>query len=194
MTTKPDLPVMAFATRAELEAWLDENHAASEGIRLKLAKKGSGIDSVSHSDAIDVALCYGWIDSQASKLDDACWLLRFTPRRTKSKWSQVNRTRVQSLIETGRMTPAGMREIERAKADGRWDAAYAPPSTATVPEDLQRELESNDAARAFFETLDSRNRYAILYRLQDAKRPETRKRRIEKFITMLSKGETVNPS
>jgi len=194
MTAKPDLPIIPFASRDEWETWLDEHHGTSNGLRLKLARKNSGIDSVTLAEAVEVALCFGWIDSQADKFDDDYWLLRFTPRGTRSKWSQVNCKKVESLIEAGRMQRAGMREIERAKSDGRWDAAYEPQSRATVPEDLQRELDRNDGAAEFFGTLDSRNRYAILHRIHDAKRPETRARRIEKYMTMLSKGETIYQS
>lgn len=193
MTTKPDLPVILFASRELWEAWLEENHAASDGLWLKFAKKGSGIESVSYAEAVGGALCYGWIDGQADKFDDDYWLQRFTPRRSKSKWSKVNRGKAMKLIEEGKMKPAGLREVERARADGRWDAAYDAQSAATVPDDLRRELENNDEAREFFATLDSTNRYAILYRIQDAKRPETRARRIEKYVAMLSEHEKIYP-
>jgi uncharacterized protein YdeI (YjbR/CyaY-like superfamily) len=193
MTAKLDLPIISFASRDEWEAWLDEHHAASGGLWLKFAKKGSGIDSVSHAEALEVALCYGWIDSQADKFDDDYWLLRFTPRRPKSKWSKVNREKAVKLIDKGKMTLAGLREVERAKADGRWDAAYEAQSRATVPEDLRRELEKNKVAREFFDTLDSRNRYAILHRIQDAKKPQTRAQRIEKYVAMLSEEKKIYP-
>jgi uncharacterized protein YdeI (YjbR/CyaY-like superfamily) len=188
-----DLPVVSFASRDAWEAWLEAEHAGASSVWLKFAKKGSGIDSVSHADALEVALCYGWIDSQAAKLDDDYWLQRFTPRRSRSKWSRINRDKATELIANGRMKAAGLREVERAKADGRWDAAYEAQSTAAVPDDLQRELDRNDKARAFFATLDSRNRYAILYRIQDAKKPETRARRIEKYVAMLSRHEGIHP-
>ena len=193
MSTKSDLPIMPFASREAWEAWLEEEHATSDGLWLKLAKKGSGIETVTFAEALDVALCYGWIDSQADKFDGDYWLQRFTPRKLRSKWSQVNREKVAKLIEAGRMKPAGLREVERAKADGRWDAAYEPPSTATVPDDLRAELEKNVAAREFFETLDRTNRYAILYRIQDAKKPETRARRIAKYVEMLAEGKKLYP-
>ena len=193
MSTKSDLPIMPFASREAWEAWLEEQHATSDGLWLKLAKKGSGIETVTFAEALDVALCYGWIDSQADKFDGDYWLQRFTPRKLRSKWSQVNREKVAKLIEAGRMKPAGLREVERAKADGRWDAAYEPPSTATVPDDLRAELEKNVAAREFFETLDRTNRYAILYRIQDAKKPETRARRIAKYVEMLAEGKKLYP-
>ncbi|MGH3318747.1 MAG: YdeI/OmpD-associated family protein [Streptosporangiaceae bacterium] len=172
---------------------LAEHHASSAGLWLKIARKGSGIDSVSSAEAIDVALCYGWIDGRVRGLDDAYWLQRFAPRIPRSKWSRVNRDKAERLIESGEMRSAGLREVERAKADGRWDAAYDPPSTATVPDDLRRELDKNEAAREFFATLDSRNRYAILHRIQDAKRPETRARRVEKYAAMLSEGKKIYP-
>jgi uncharacterized protein YdeI (YjbR/CyaY-like superfamily) len=193
LSTKSDLPIMPFASREAWEAWLEEQHATSDGLWLKLAKKGSGIETVTFAEALDVALCYGWIDSQADKFDGDYWLQRFTPRKLRSKWSQVNREKVAKLIEAGRMKPAGLREVERAKADGRWDAAYEPPSTATVPDDLRAELEKNVAAREFFETLDRTNRYAILYRIQDAKKPETRARRIAKYVEMLAEGKKLYP-
>ncbi len=186
MTARTDLPILAFATHGAWEAWLDEHHAASEGLWLKIAKKGSGIETVSYPEALEVALCYGWIDGQKASFDDRYWLQRFTPRRSRSKWSKVNRQKATELIERGAMKPAGLREVERAKADGRWDAAYDAQSTATVPDDLRRELEKNDAAREFFQTLNSANRYAILYQIGDAKKPETRARRIEKFVAMLA--------
>lgn len=184
---------MAFASREDWTAWLDDNHANSPGLWLKVAKAGRGIDTVSYAEALDVALCYGWIDGQKDRFDDDYWLQRFTPRRARSKWSKINRDKAEKLIETGEMMPAGRREIERARADGRWDAAYEGQRSATVPKDLQRELERNDRAREFFQTLDSANRYAILYRIQDAKKPETRARRIATFIAMLNEGKTIHP-
>jgi len=193
VTAKPDLPIKPFASREAWEAWLEKKHATSDGLWLKIAKKGSGIESLTFAEALDVALCYGWIDSQADKFDGDFWLQRFTPRKSRSKWSQVNREKVARLIEAGRMKPAGLREVERAKADGRWDAAYEPPSAATVPDDLRRELERDEGAREFFETLDSTNRYAILYRIQDAKKPETRARRIAKYVAMLAEGKKIYP-
>ena len=193
MTTKPDLPVIPFASREAWEAWLEEHHAASDGLWLKIAKKGSGIETVSYAEAFEVALCYGWIDGQKASFDDRYWLQRFTPRRPRSKWSKVNRQKATGLIEAGKMKPAGLREVELAKADGRWDAAYDAQSTATVPEDLRRELEKNDTAREFFARLDRRNRYAILFQIQDAKRPQTRARRIEKYVAMLSEQKKLYP-
>ncbi len=193
MTARTDLPILPFATRGAWEAWLDEHHAASEGLWLKIAKKGSGIETVSYPEALEVALCYGWIDGQKASFDDRYWLQRFTPRRSRSKWSKVNRQKATELIERGAMKPAGLREVERAKADGRWDAAYDAQSTATVPDDLQRELDKNEVAREFFATLNSTNRYAILYQIQDAKKPQTRARRIEKYVAMLARRQKIYP-
>jgi uncharacterized protein YdeI (YjbR/CyaY-like superfamily) len=160
---------------------------------LKIAKKGAGIDSVSYAEALEVALCYGWIDGQKGRFDDEHWLQRFTARKAASRWSKINRDKATELIERGEMRPAGLREVERAKADGRWDAAYAGQGTATVPDDLRRALDANDRARAFFATLDAANRYAILYRVQDAKKPETRARRIAKYVAMLAEHDTIHP-
>jgi len=193
VTVKPELPIIPFASREAWEAWLEEQHAVSQGVWLKIAKKGSGIESVTFAEALDVVLCYGWIDSQADKFDGDYWLQRFTPRKPRSKWSQVNREKVTKLTEAGRMKPAGLREVERAKADGRWDAAYEPQSAATVPDDLRLELEKNEGAREFFEALNSTNRYAILYRIQDAKKPETRARRIAKYVEMLAERKKLYP-
>jgi uncharacterized protein YdeI (YjbR/CyaY-like superfamily) len=141
-TKKPDLPIIPFASREAWEAWLEEHHTTSDGLWLKIARKGSSIDTVSYTEALEVALCYGWIDGQKASFDDHYWLQRFTPRRARSKWSKINRQKATELIEKGEMKPAGLKEVERAKADGRWDAAYDAQSTATVPEDLLRELDS----------------------------------------------------
>jgi uncharacterized protein YdeI (YjbR/CyaY-like superfamily) len=188
-----DLPVLGFGSVAEWDGWLTEHHADSPGLWLKIPKKGSGATGVAYPDALGVALCHGWIDGQKGRLDDDHWLQRFTPRRAGSKWSRINTEQATALIEAGRMRPAGLREVERARADGRWAAAYEPPSTAAVPEDLARALDGNDSARAFFATLDRANRYAILYRVAEAKRPETRARRIAMFVTMLSEGKKIHP-
>ena len=193
MTVKPELPIMPFASREAWEAWLEEEHATSDGLWLKIAKKGSGIETVTFAEALDAALCYGWIDSQRGGFDERYFLQRFTPRKPRSKWSQVNREKVAKLMEAGRMRPAGLREVEWAKADGRWDAAYESQSVATVPEDLRLELEKNEGARKFFETLDRANRYAILHRIQDAKKPETRARRIAQYVEMLAEGKKLYP-
>jgi uncharacterized protein YdeI (YjbR/CyaY-like superfamily) len=193
MTEKQDLPTLPFASQEEWAAWLAENHTSDQGLWLKMAKKGRGIATVTYEEALDVALCYGWIDGQRKAHDEDYFIQRFTPRRARSRWSQVNREKVLRLIEQGAMQPAGMREVERAKADGRWDAAYERQSVAQVPEDLQRALDENPAAAEFFATLKSQNRYAILYRVQDAKRPETRARRIAQFVAMLAEGKTIHP-
>jgi uncharacterized protein YdeI (YjbR/CyaY-like superfamily) len=187
-----DLPVVGFGTRAEWAAWLAAEHADSPGVWLKIARKDGGAESVSYSDALDVALCHGWIDGQKDRLDERFWLQRFTPRKPRSRWSKRNRERAEALIASGEMGAAGAAEIERARADGRWDAAYDSHSTATVPDDLQAELAGNAAAREFFATLDSANRYAILYRIQEARRPETRARRIAKYVAMLSEGRKIH--
>ena len=187
--TKQGLPVLAFESGEAWEAWLDGNHATSDGIWLKFAKKGSGVESVTYAEAVDGALCYGWIDGQTASLDGRFYLQRYTPRRARSKWSKINRGKVEALISAGRMKAAGYAEIERAKADGRWDAAYDSPSTATVPDDLREKLDENPEAAAFFGKLNGTNRYAILYQIQDAKKPETRARRIDKFVAMLNRGE-----
>ena len=193
MTARHELPVIKLASRNAWAAWLGRRHADSAGVWLKIAKKAAGTNTVSYAEAVDVALCYGWIDGQKDKLDDDFWLQRFTPRRPKSKWSQRNRVRALELIDTGEMQASGLREVERAKADGRWDAAYEAQSSATVPDDLSRALKRDKKAAAFFAGLDSRNRYAILYRIQDAKKPETRARRVEQFVGMLHDGRTIYP-
>lgn len=190
---KDNLPIIPFASQEAWESWLAQEHATSPGLWLKIAKKDSGITSISHTEALEVALCYGWIDGQRDKFDDSYFLQRFTPRRPRSKWSKVNCAKVEELITRGAMQPAGMHQVTQAKADGRWDAAYASQSIATIPDDLRQELEQNDQAREFFESLSSANRYAILYRLHDAKKPETRARRLAQFITMLNEGKTLHP-
>ncbi|MFC9957292.1 YdeI family protein [Streptomyces nigra] len=188
-----DLETVAFESAEAFQAWLGENHAVSPGIWLKLRKKAPGVVALDYAQALDVALCYGWIDGQKAALDDEWWLQRFGPRTARSRWSKINRDKVAALIEQGRMRPPGQAEIDRAKADGRWDAAYDSPRTATVPDDLAAALAAEPAAAEFFETLNRTNRFAIIYRVQDAKRPETRARRIEKYVTMLAKGEKPHP-
>jgi uncharacterized protein YdeI (YjbR/CyaY-like superfamily) len=190
---KRDLPVIAFKSQQAWDAWLMSQPAQSKGLWLKLAKKSSGIATVSKPEAIDTALCHGWIDGQLDSFDDDHWLIRFTPRQSTSKWSEKNRARALQLVESGRMQPAGLNEIERAQKDGRWNTAYAPQSTAQVPDDLRAALAKNKKAKSFFETLDSTNRYAILYRIHDAKKPETRMARIEKYVTMLIGRKTIYP-
>jgi uncharacterized protein YdeI (YjbR/CyaY-like superfamily) len=193
MTAKKDLPVGRFASKAAWETWLERHHETSPGLWLELARKGGGVTSLSRAEALEVALCYGWIDGQAAAVDARRFRQRFTPRRARSKWSQINCAAVERLHAQGRLAPAGLREMEAAKRDGRWDAAYASPRTITVPDDLRMRLEAHPRARRFFEQLDSRNRYAILYRLHDARKAQTRERRLAKFIDMLEAGETLYP-
>jgi len=188
-----DLPLIAFKSQQAWDAWLTSQPADSKGLWLKLAKKSSGIASVSKPEAIDTALCHGWIDGQLDSFDDDYWLIRFTPRQSTSQWSEKNRARALQLVELKRMKPAGLNEIERAKKDGRWSAAYASQSAMQVPDDLVKALAKSKAARSFFEALDGTNRYAILYRIHSAKKPETRLARIEKFVAMLVEGRTIYP-
>jgi uncharacterized protein YdeI (YjbR/CyaY-like superfamily) len=192
-SAKPDLPVIAFKSQQDWDAWLTSQRTRSKGLWLKLAKKASGVASVSKQEAIDAALCHGWIDGQLDSFDEKYWLIRFTPRQSASKWSEKNRARALQLVEMGRVQPAGLKEIERARTDGRWNGAYASQSTAQVPDDLRAALEKNGKAKRFFETLDSRNRYAILYRIHNVKKAETRIARIEQFVTMLFEGKTLYP-
>lgn len=189
---KPDPPVVSFPSRAAWAAWLSEHHGDAPGVWLRLERKGGGPVALTHAEALEAAIAHGWIDGTRKRLDERHYLQRFTPRRARSKWSQINRDTAIELIERGEMTPAGLAEVERARADGRWDAAYAGQRTMEVPGDLRAELDRNPAAGALFAELDSRNRYAILYRIDDAKRPETRARRIAAFVEMLSKGETIH--
>jgi uncharacterized protein YdeI (YjbR/CyaY-like superfamily) len=186
------METLPFPDKPAFQAWLDANHASAPGVWIKFAKKGSGLPTVVYAEAVEVALCYGWIDGQAKSFDDTYYLQRFTPRRARSKWSLINVERVEALIASGAMRPAGLAEVERAKADGRWDAAYASPSRIEVPDDLQAELDKEPAAAEFFASLSSQNRYGILYRLHDAKRPATRARRLEQFMEMLRRGETLH--
>ena len=186
-----ELEIRLFADIDSWTAWLEEHHAQSPGLWLRIAKKAASLDSVSYVGALEVALCFGWIDGQKKTYDGDSWIQKFTPRRRQSLWSKVNREKVIALIEQGAMRPAGMREIERAQQDGRWDAAYDPASQAQVPADFQAALEDCPIAKKFFATLNSRNRYAILFAIQTAKKPETRAKRIQKFIEMLEKGESI---
>ena len=190
----PDpLPVLSFESTDAWDAWLAAHHADPGGLWLKIAKKGAAARTISYSDALDVALCHGWIVGQKARHDDQYWLQRFTPRKPGSSWSKINTERAAALIASGRMRPAGLREVERAQADGRWERAYESQSRVTVPEDLARALAANQRASAFFATLDSTNRYAILYRVGTAKRPETRAKRIGKFVAMLSEHKKIYP-
>jgi uncharacterized protein YdeI (YjbR/CyaY-like superfamily) len=183
-----DLPHLLCLTQDDWEQWLEENHASSQGVWLKHAKKDGGKQSVSYQEALDVALCFGWIDGQKNKLDDEYWLQKFTPRRKKSVWSQINREKATKLIEGGKMREGGLREVEAAKQDGRWDAAYEPASKLTIPDDVQGALDANPTAKAFWEQLNKTNRYAMLYRIQNVKKAETRQRKIAEFVQMLVEG------
>ncbi len=185
--------IIGFATQQDWEAWLAEHYADPTGIWLKIAKKATGTQSISYAEALEGALCYGWIDGQKAAFDEQYWLQKFTPRRPKSIWSQINRDKANALIEAGRMQPSGLRQVDLARADGRWDAAYAGQSSATVPDDLQEALDKNPLARDFFLTLNSVNRYAIIFRVQTAKKAETRAAKIQKFVEMLAKGEKIYP-
>lgn len=186
------LPILAFADAAAFEAWLAQAPADSPGLWLRLAKEGSGCASLSKAEAIDAALCHGWIDGQLNPYDDCWWLIRFTPRSRRSKWSQKNRERAEQLIADKRMRPAGMAAIEAARADGRWEAAYASASRIEVPADFQAALDADPQAAAFFATLTGANRYAVLYRIAAVRRPETRARKIAAFVAMLARHETVH--
>ena len=188
-----ELPTLSFAAPRAFSDWLADHHASSRGIWLRLAKMASGTASVTYAEAIDVALAWGWIDGQKQRGDEASWLQKFTPRGAKSVWSKINREKALALIEAGAMQPAGLAEVERAKQDGRWDVAYDPPSRATVPEDLQAALAKNARAAAFFLTLNARNRYAVLWRVQTAKKVETRQKRIAGLVAMLARGEKLYP-
>jgi uncharacterized protein YdeI (YjbR/CyaY-like superfamily) len=190
---RPDLPIVSFAAAAEWERWLEEHHETSAGAWVKIAKKDSPTPGISYAEALEVAICFGWIDGQKAPHDSAAWLQRFTRRGPRSKWSKINRDKATRLIEEGRMRPAGLEQVERARSDGRWERAYESQSTAEVPEDLAAELARSPKAAAFFATLNRVNRYAILYRIGDAKRPDTRARRIRKFVEMLERGEKLHP-
>lgn len=190
---KDALPILSFKTTADWEAWLERQPADSTGLWVRIYKKETGRPTITYAEALDGALCFGWIDGQKDKYDDEAWLQKFTPRRPRSNWSQINVKKVDALTAAGRMRPAGLATVEQAKADGRWAKAYAPQSQATVPEDLQAALDKNKAAREFFATLKGANRYAIMFRVRDAKRPETRARLIAGFVDMLKRKETIYP-
>lgn len=184
-----DLPIQPFENKKKWADWLAKQHDKSAGLWLKLAKKDSGIASITYEEALDVALCYGWIDGQKKGFNDQYWLQKFTPRGRKSIWSKINTEKAARLIASGEMKPAGLAAIESAKADGRWEAAYASQKNMTIPEDFQSALNKNKQAKAFFETLKSAERYSLLFRLHQAKKPETRARKIEEFVDMLEKHE-----
>jgi uncharacterized protein YdeI (YjbR/CyaY-like superfamily) len=183
-------PILLCESQQAWEDWLERHHDTSTGVWLKIAKKGAPHPTVTYPEAIESALIYGWIDGQKGAVDEHFYRQRFCKRTPRSKWSQINVEKATALIDKGRMKPSGLEQVERAKQDGRWESAYEPPSRAVVPEDLQRELDRNPDARAFFETLKSPNRYAILFRIKDAKRPETRAKRIAQFVQMLNERKT----
>lgn len=192
MSENENRVALALVSPRAWESWLTKHHATSSGVWLKIVKKNSKMKGPSYEEALDAALCFGWIDGQKNTFDDDYWLQRFTPRKPRSKWSRINVDKAVRLTKQGRMRSAGLTQIKAAKADGRWDAAYEPQRAASVPDDLRRALGKNRKARAFFESLDRRNRYAILYRIQDAKKPETRARRIETYVAMLGEGRKIH--
>ena len=193
MPPASDLPIQLFADRTAFRKWLSTNHASHRGLWLRIAKAASPLRSVTYAEALDVALCFGWIDGQKTSHDGDSFLQKFTPRQKRSPWSKRNRDHVARLIAAGEMHPAGLAAVEAAKADGRWDRAYDSARTVTVPDDLRAALDAHPDAKAFFETLKGTNRYAILYRIQTAVKPETRARRIAEFVAMLGRGETLHP-
>jgi len=186
-------PRLTFATQSEWEAWLEGNSSTSPGVWLRLAKKSAEQPTVTYAQALEAALCHGWIDGQKQSEDQHYWLQRFTPRTAKSIWSKINKEKAEALISAGRMRPAGLVAIERAKLDGRWQAAYSSASASTIPDDLQQALDANPKAKTFFATLNSQNRYAILFRIQNVKKTETRAKKIAQFIEMLGNGEKLYP-
>ena len=192
LETRAGLPIRGFASAVLFEKWMVKQSPGTKGLWLKLAKKSAGEPSVGKQEAIEVALCYGWIDGQLNPYDDKFWLIRFTPRSSTSRWSEINRATVMRLMTEGRVSPAGLAQVEAARADGRWDGAYPPQSKAVVPPDLQAALDANPAAKAFFATLTGANRYAVLYRTQNAKTAKTRQARIEKFIGILERHEVLH--
>jgi uncharacterized protein YdeI (YjbR/CyaY-like superfamily) len=182
-------PTLTFKTQAEWESWLERNGSDAKGVWLRLAKKTAGQPTVSYAEAVETALCHGWVDGQKQAESEDYWLQRFTPRTAKSIWSKINKGKAETLISAGRMRPSGLREIEQAKRDGRWDSAYSPASKSTVPDDFQQALDANKKAKGFFATLDSQNRFSILFRIQNVKKAETRARKIAQFVDMLARGE-----
>ena len=189
MSESSDLPTLPFASQSKWADWLAKQHNKSAGVWLKLAKKDSGIPTVTYAEALEVALCHGWIDGQKNSFDEKYFLQKFKPRRPKSIWSKINVEKVERLIASGQMKPAGLKAIEAAKADGRWEQAYASQRNISVPEDFQSALNKNKKAKAFFETLNSANRYALLFRIHTAKKADTRAKRISQFVEMLERGE-----
>ena len=194
MITHKGLPILTFPTQGAWDEWLSGQGAGSPGTWLKFAKMGSGETTLSKAEAIEAALAHGWVDGQLDKFDDQFWLVRFTRRRPSSRWSQVNRAIADRLLVEGRMTPAGRAAVEAAQLDGRWDAAYAPQSRAEVPDDLRAALDAEPGAAVFFASLTGANRYAVIYRVNEARTTKTRAERIAKFVAMLARGETLHPS
>jgi uncharacterized protein YdeI (YjbR/CyaY-like superfamily) len=192
VTLPTDLPVLPFADQDALEAWLEENHATAPGLYVKLAKKGSGVPSLNWEQMVEVLLCFGWIDGRANRLDDRFYLQRITPRRAKSVWSQKNVATVERLIAEGRMRPAGLAAVEAAKADGRWERAYAGPASITMPDDLAAALDAEPAARAAYDALAGTNRYAVLWRVHTAGTPATRAKRIAAAVQLLAEGGSIH--
>ncbi len=190
MPTSTELPILPFESKKKFANWLAKNHDKSVGLWLKIAKKATGISTVTYLEALDVALCYGWIDGQKGSFDEQYFLQKFTPRRPKSIWSKINVEKVAGLIASGEMKPSGLKAVEAAKQDGRWDAAYASQKNIVVPADFQSALNKNKKAKAFFETLTGSRRYSFLFRIETAKKAETREKRIRQFVEMLAKGET----
>ncbi|MGY1699485.1 YdeI/OmpD-associated family protein [Geodermatophilus sp. SYSU D00766] len=188
MTVPTDLPVLAFPDQAAFEAWLEAEHASAPGLYVKLAKKGAGVPSLTYAELVESVLCFGWIDGRSNRFDEQWYLIRVTPRRPRSVWSQKNVAAVAELTAAGRMRPAGLAQVAAAQADGRWDRAYAGPATATVPDDLTAALDASPAARAAFDALDRQNRYAVLYRVQTAATPATRAKRIAALVQVLAEG------
>ncbi|MGH2857820.1 MAG: YdeI/OmpD-associated family protein [Solirubrobacteraceae bacterium] len=189
---RPELAILQCDDGAAWERWLDEHHADSPGVWLKFAKKGAGVTTVTFAQALEVALCFGWIDGQLRRLDDRFYTHRFTPRAARSRWSEINVAHAEALIDAGRMRPTGMAQVQVARSDGRWEAAYEPQSRATVAPDLQAALDAEPAARAFFATLTGARRYAFLHRLHQVTDPERRARRIASYIELLRQGRTLN--
>ena len=193
MTKTVDLPIKLFKRQEDWADWLDKHYAKSKGLWLRIAKASSKLQSVTYGEALEVALCYGWIDGQKQTYDESSWLQKFTPRGEKSIWSKINRDKALALIASGKMKPAGLAAVEQAKRNGRWDAAYDSQRSVTVPSDFQAELDKNAIAKDFFATLNSVNRYALLFRIQTAKKPETRAKRIQQVIQMLEKQQKIHP-
>ncbi len=192
MTKGTDYPIIAFAAQKKFEQWLSKNHSKANGIWLQFFKKGSGLKTVNYAEALDEALCYGWIDGQIKKFDEKSWIQKFTPRRAKSTWSKRNREHIKRLMKCGRVKSSGLEKIEEAKADGRWESAYDSPSDMKIPEDFLKKLSRFKKASVFFETLNKANTYAIAWRLQTAKRPETRERRMKAILELLKKGKKIH--